>query len=77
MIVRCKTCHYSLTNLTKHRCPECGKPFDPNDPSSFDTRNHNLPDWLLMMLSAAFLGAAVGLCLLIYTLFEAWRGMAC
>jgi hypothetical protein len=22
--------------LTDHRCPECGAPFDPNDPGSFD-----------------------------------------
>jgi hypothetical protein len=34
--VRCKTCHYSLLNLTKHRCPECGRPFDPRDASTFD-----------------------------------------
>jgi hypothetical protein len=33
--VRCKTCHYSLANLTEHRCPECGRPFDPHDPSTF------------------------------------------
>ena len=35
--MRCKTCHYSLENLTEHRCPECGTPFDPNDPATFDT----------------------------------------
>jgi hypothetical protein len=34
-IVRCKTCHYSLANLTEHRCPECGTSFDPNDPATF------------------------------------------
>jgi hypothetical protein len=33
--VRCKTCHYSLANLKEHRCPECGRAFDPNDPTTF------------------------------------------
>jgi hypothetical protein len=33
--VRCKTCHYSLANLTEHRCPECGKRFDPKVRASF------------------------------------------
>jgi hypothetical protein len=34
-IVRCKTCHYSLKNLAEHRCPECGRVFDPNDPTTW------------------------------------------
>jgi hypothetical protein len=36
--VRCKTCHYSLENLTgpPHRCPECGAPFDPRDNYTFE-----------------------------------------
>ncbi|MCI0366145.1 MAG: hypothetical protein L0Y44_06065 [Phycisphaerales bacterium] len=33
--MRCNDCHYSLENLTKHRCPECGREFDPNDPDTF------------------------------------------
>ena len=33
--MRCLDCHYSLKNLTEHRCPECGRPFDPNNPRSF------------------------------------------
>ena len=33
--MRCKTCHYSLENLTEHRCPECGRAFDPADPRTF------------------------------------------
>jgi hypothetical protein len=24
------SCNYDLSNLTEHRCPECGNPFDPN-----------------------------------------------
>jgi hypothetical protein len=35
-VVQCKTCHYSLENLAEHRCPECGRAFDPNDESTFD-----------------------------------------
>jgi len=33
--VRCLDCNYSLKNLTEHRCPECGRAFDPNDPLTF------------------------------------------
>lgn len=38
--MRCKTCRYSLSGLTEHRCPECGNAFDPNDPYLYrrDTR---------------------------------------
>ena len=38
-LVRCKTCHYSLAGLIgpPHRCPECGKEFDPTVPHSFLT----------------------------------------
>src|SRR6185503_12223613 len=35
-LMRCKSCHYSLANLTEHRCPECGRHFDPSDPTTFD-----------------------------------------
>ncbi len=34
--MRCKTCHYSLANLTERRCPECGTAFDPNDATTFE-----------------------------------------
>jgi hypothetical protein len=42
--VRCKTCYYSLANLTEHRCPEPGTPFDPSDPYSFRMRPP-VPKW--------------------------------
>jgi hypothetical protein len=29
---RCLSCGYLLRGLTENRCPECGRPFDPNDP---------------------------------------------
>lgn len=33
--MRCKACNYSLWKLTEHRCPECGRAFDPDDPRTF------------------------------------------
>jgi hypothetical protein len=37
--VRCLSCKYDLKNLAEHRCPECGRAFDPNDARTFDTRS--------------------------------------
>ena len=31
----CLGCEYSLDGLAEHRCPECGRPFDPEDSTSF------------------------------------------
>src|SRR6266567_4363945 len=30
----CQACGYSVRGLTAHRCPECGRRFDPADPST-------------------------------------------
>lgn len=35
---RCLACEYLLHGLPSHVCPECGRPFDPADPATFDTR---------------------------------------
>lgn len=31
----CKGCFYVLDGCTGEYCPECGRPFDPNQPSTF------------------------------------------
>jgi len=31
----CLDCDYQLQGLTKHRCPECGRAFDPEKKESF------------------------------------------
>jgi hypothetical protein len=31
----CLDCNYSLRGLVEHRCPECGRPFDPGDATTF------------------------------------------
>jgi hypothetical protein len=33
--MRCLNCKYDLSHLTEHRCPECGREFDPKDPQTF------------------------------------------
>ena len=33
--MRCLTCNYDLRKLSEHRCPECGREFEPSDPASF------------------------------------------
>jgi predicted amidophosphoribosyltransferase len=35
--VRCLSCKYDLSHLTEHRCPECGRTFDPSDALTFFT----------------------------------------
>ena len=32
----CRGCDYPLRGLTEHRCPECGRPFDPSDPTTMN-----------------------------------------
>jgi hypothetical protein len=34
---RCLTCDYPLLSLPEHRCPECGRAFDPADPRTMRT----------------------------------------
>jgi hypothetical protein len=34
LLGNCRQCGYPLFRLTVPRCPECGKPFDPDDPAT-------------------------------------------
>lgn len=34
---RCIQCGYSLVQLPNHQCPECGRPFDPTNPTTFQS----------------------------------------
>jgi hypothetical protein len=38
----CLSCQYSLAGLIEHRCPECGRRFDPSDRSTFGTSPHRI-----------------------------------
>lgn len=37
---RCLSCDYILDGLPEPRCPECGRPFDPNDCSTYAMQGH-------------------------------------
>ena len=62
----CLDCNYSLRGLAEFRCPECGRPFDPDRPLSMNLGRplHTMPRWALrpigrwaaawMYLAAAF-----------------------
>jgi hypothetical protein len=34
--MHCRKCGYQLAGLSENRCPECGRAFDPANPSSYD-----------------------------------------
>jgi hypothetical protein len=46
--MRCKACHYDLSHLVEHRCPECSRRFDPADDSTF--LHENSARWTLVSL---------------------------
>ncbi|MEY4005934.1 MAG: hypothetical protein RLZZ221_2030 [Verrucomicrobiota bacterium] len=39
--ILCLNCDYDLTGVLTGRCPECGREFDPEDPSTFETRRRS------------------------------------
>ena len=58
--MRCPSCKYDLQNLTEHRCPECGREFDPNDASTFLIHRSRARFWI----SVAFVVASLSWVLL-------------
>jgi len=51
--MRCLSCQYDLRNLStggEHRCPECGREFDPNDPKTFFDPSRRKKRWWLPVL---------------------------
>ena len=57
----CRGCGYTLDGLPEHRCPECGRTFDPRDPATF---KEQVAWWRRVVvrrqLGGAIVGAAVG-----------------
>src|SRR3954447_6806615 len=58
----CWECGYALRGLASRRCPECGRPFDPADPTTMNTGQvvgpvtrwlMSPPGWPMYLLLAA------------------------
>ena len=50
----CLHCSYALDGLAESRCPECGRPFAPDDPTTFATRPKTRKDLILDVLRSTF-----------------------
>ena len=64
-VPRCVKCYYVLENLPEPRCPECGTPFDFNDPNTY-TIKPPMVRWRLWLPGLLLaLGGGLGLYLFI------------
>ena len=59
--MRCLSCHYSLENLTEHRCPECGREFDPDDDTTFEWGRYEALNWPQLFLVDGLIFAIIAL----------------
>ena len=50
----CRSCRYGLEGLDAGRCPECGVPFDPTDPSTY-------AEWRYKPQALIGIAAAIGI----------------
>lgn len=57
----CLNCDYDLVAIESCRCPECGREFDPGDPSTFETRRRSSQAILGIALAIGLGAAAYGL----------------
>ena len=62
----CSSCQYDLTGLGTGCCPECGRPFDPADPTTFETRRRGLQ---------AILGVGLALVIGIAAILGFWAAL--
>lgn len=64
VIVYCLNCQYDLRNLSRHRCPECGRGFDPDVPGSFSSEPGPRRRWpkFLVAISAAWFFLTLAMC---------------
>ena len=56
----CRACGYCLDGCVSPQCPECGKPFNPDDPSTFARFTGSKSYWWPLFLSIAWVAAFFG-----------------
>src|SRR5688572_12091610 len=62
--MRCLGCKYDLSKLSEHRCPECGRAFDPSKARTFETpfsrkrRHEKRATWIISVVIILLLGVA-------------------
>jgi len=54
---RCLGCGYILDRLPESRCPECGRPFDPDDPRTWQSARASGRPLLLLAIASVLLAA--------------------
>ena len=66
--IYCIKCDYDLSHSEELRCPECGREFDPDDPTTFESSNYRpCPSYLKFGLVLSFYPFTFILCL-----YAAW-----
>lgn len=73
-VPRCLNCYYVLENLPEPRCPECGAPFNLDDPGSYTLKPPKVR-WKLWMPGLA-LAVGGGLALFLFIIPFAGFGLA-
>ena len=82
--MHCLTCHYDLTHLAAHRCPECGRRFNPTDPNTFEdpADTERFRQFAGILMACSYLGTLMFLCVVRYpsvgpspyrAVFSLWR----
>jgi hypothetical protein len=73
---RCLGCGYLLRGLAEHRCPECGRAFDPGDITTFDSPRHGAAARRAMLLEfiplLAFLATVTLMATAVLTVTLSW-----
>jgi hypothetical protein len=74
--VYCRRCKYQLDHLKHTTCPECGRGFDPDDPSSFLPSLVEPRDKLgqVMIVWSSYCAVALGALLLLALVTTILRG---
>jgi hypothetical protein len=73
-LIFCRSCGYDLSRTGEHRCPECGRRFDPEIRRTFATSRwrHKVP-WIVKAAAWLLLSLAFTACVLLLILWLNWR----